>query len=74
MIEMTIRRVGNSLGVILPAEALRALGAREGEKLFLTQCDGGHRITRYDPDFAEQMEAAEECLHDFGDALRELGK
>lgn len=74
MIEITIRKVGSSLGTILPAEVIRSLGVGAGDRLFLTQGPDGYRITRYDPEFKEQMEASEECMKEYGNALRELGK
>ena len=37
MVRLKIRKVGNSLGVTLPAEAARALKVREGDQVFLTE-------------------------------------
>ena len=37
MIQLTVRKVGNSLGVTLPARAAQVLQVREGDKLFLTE-------------------------------------
>ncbi len=73
MIEIKVRRVGSSLGVLLPVEATTLLGVKENDKLFLTETPDGYRITRYDPEFKEQVEAAEEFMDDYGDALKELG-
>ena len=58
MITLTVRRVGTSLGVTLPAQAARVLHVREGDKLFLTEAPGGFRLTPYDPSFAETMNIA----------------
>ena len=74
MIELTIRKVGNSLGVILPAEAIKALGVTEGDILHLTESPDGYRLTPYDPSFAKQMKLAEEGMKQHRQALRELFK
>ncbi len=74
MIQMTVRKVGNSLGVILPAEATAALQVAEGDKLFLTESPEGFRITPYDPAFERQMKVAAKGMKKYRNALRELAK
>ncbi|HET9328017.1 MAG TPA: AbrB/MazE/SpoVT family DNA-binding domain-containing protein [Candidatus Eisenbacteria bacterium] len=74
MVRLKVRKVGNSLGVTLPAEAARELKVREGDHLFLTEAPGGFRITPYDPDFADAMAAAESVMQRYRNALRELAK
>lgn len=74
MIELTVRKVGNSLGVILPAEAAGALRVKEGDKLFLTESPSGYRITPYDPEFEEQMKVANEGMRKYKNALRDLAQ
>ena len=72
MIPLKIRKVGNSLGVTLPAAAVQALHVREGDTVYLTEAPGGYRLTPYDPGFAEAMTAAEEFLGRYRNALRDL--
>jgi putative addiction module antidote len=74
MVRMTVRKIGNSLGVILPAEAAAALQVAEGDKLFLTQSPEGFRITPYDPAFERQMKVASKGMKKYRNALRELAK
>lgn len=74
MVKTTVRKIGNSYGVILPAKALQALHVREGDELYLTEAPGGLRITPYDPDFDETMKAAEGVMRRYKNALRELAK
>lgn len=74
MVQMTVRKIGNSLGVILPAEATAALQVQEGDKLFLTQSPEGFRITPYDPAFERQMKVAAKGMKKYRNALRELAK
>jgi putative addiction module antidote len=74
MIKLTVRKVGNSLGIILPAEASRGLRVREGDALYLTESPDGFKVTAFDPKFAEVMELAETCDRLYRNALRELAR
>ena len=74
MVQLTVRKVGNSLGVTLPTEAAQTLHVKEGDKLFLTETPGGYRITAYDPDFETTMEAAESFMARYRNALRKLAE
>ena len=74
MVQLRVRKVGNSLGVTLPAHAARILHVKEGDKLFLTEAPGGFRLTPYDPDFEKAMELAEGFMDRYKNALRELAK
>lgn len=74
MVRLTVRKVGNSLGVTLPAQAAQTLHVKEGDKLFLTEAPGGFRVTPYDPSFAETMEVAEDFMSRYKNALRDLAK
>jgi putative addiction module antidote len=72
MYKLKLRKVGNSLGLILPAEAVKALEVREGDTLYLTGSPEGMRMTTLDPDFERQMRIAEEGMREYRDALRAL--
>ena len=74
MVQLTVRKIGNSLGVILPAEATSALHVAAGDKLFLTQSPEGFRITPYDPAFERQLKVASKGMKKYRNALRELAK
>jgi putative addiction module antidote len=74
MINITVRKVGNSLGVILPAEATAFLHVKEGDVLHLTESPDGYRITPYDPEFERAMAVAEDLMNRYRNALRELAK
>ncbi len=71
---VTVRRIGNSYGVILPKAELDKLGVVEGDKLFIVRTPDGIRLTPYDPDFAKVMEATREYMRDHRDALKDLAK
>jgi putative addiction module antidote len=74
MLRLKVRKVGNSLGFTLPAEAVKALHVREGDHLYLTEAPDGFRLTPYDPEFAEGMAIAEEVMARYRNALRDLAK
>ena len=74
MTELKIRRIGNSLGAVLPKEVLKRLKVSEGDKLCLTESPEGFKITSYDEDFALAMKAFERSRKRYRNALRELAK
>ena len=75
MVELKVRKFGNSLGVILPREIINRLQTADGEKLFLIESAGGdYRLTPYDPSFEKQMEKFEEVMSRYRNTLRALAK
>lgn len=74
-IETKVRRVGNSLGIILPQEALQALRVEEGATLYLTKAPNDSLLMNPErPGFNEIMSLAEEGMNRYRNALRELAK
>jgi putative addiction module antidote len=69
-----VTKIGNSMGLILPKDALARMNVTAGDSLFLIETPGGYRITPYDPDFEEQMSIAKEIMKRDRDILRELAK
>lgn len=74
MVKLTVRKVGNSLGLTLPAEAVRALRVKEGDALYLTETPEGYQLVAHDPDFELTMETAEGFMKRYRNALRELAR
>lgn len=73
--ELKVRKIGNSLGVILPKELLRALRVEEeGVVLHATETPDGFQLTPYDPHFEKGMEAFRRVRVQYRDTLRELAK
>ena len=74
-LELKLRKVGNSLGIVLPKEALARLNAVEGDTLVFTEApDGGFCVTPDKSDFAHQMAVAGKVARRYRNALRELAK
>ena len=75
MVALKLRKVGNSLGVVLPQEVIGHLRAKESEELFLIEGpNNSYRLTSLDPSFQKKMEKAEEIMGRYRNALRELAK
>jgi putative addiction module antidote len=63
MVELKVRKLGNSLGVVLPKEVISRLNTAEGEPLYLVETpDGSYRLTPYDPAFQAKTAKAEDTL------------
>lgn len=75
MVEVKVRRVGNSLGVVLPKEVIAQLETKEGASLYLSPLSGGgYQIAGHDPDFASKMEKAAGIMARYRNTLRVLAK
>jgi putative addiction module antidote len=75
MIELKLRKIGNSLGVVFPKEAVHRLRAGEGDRLFLIESPGSaYQITPFDPSFKEKLEKAEEIIGRYRNTLNVLAK
>jgi len=74
MYTLKIRKVGSSLGMILPAEILKALHIGEGDQLFAIVDKDGVRLTPYDPEFDSAVHAFERTRRKYRNAFRELAK
>ena len=73
--ELKLRKVGNSVGLVLPKEALAHLKADECDTLVFSESpDGGYRVTPNNDPFAQQMAMAEGIAQRYRNALRELAK
>jgi antitoxin component of MazEF toxin-antitoxin module len=59
-LELKLRKVGNSVGLLLPRAALDHLGVGYSGTVFVTSMpDGALRISALDPEFAQKVDAAE---------------
>ena len=72
--QLKLRKVGNSLGVILPREVIVRLKVAEGDSLNLTEGPDDYRLSAYDPEIARQVEAGEKIMRRYRNTLRELAK
>jgi putative addiction module antidote len=75
MQRLKVRKIGNSLGVVLPKETLALIGVGEGDELIATNAPGRElRLTPGEVDLDRQLEAARKGMKRYRNALRELAK
>ena len=75
IIKTKVRKIGNSLGIVLPKEALQSLRVEEGATLYLTEAPNSSlSITPETPGFDQMMRVAEKGMVRYRNALRELAK
>jgi putative addiction module antidote len=74
MLTLKLTTVGNSVGIVLPKEALERLSLEKGDKIFLTESPDGYRLTPYDPEFEKQITVARQIMKKRRDVLHELAK
>lgn len=72
MLAAKISPIGNSLGIILPKEALARLRVDRGDLVFLVESPLGFEITPYEPEFAGQLQQAEQLMRTERNVLRQL--
>jgi putative addiction module antidote len=66
--------VGTSVGVVLPRELLAKLRVDKGDVLYVVETPDGIELTPYRPDFAQQMDLAEDIMRENRDVLRKLAQ
>jgi putative addiction module antidote len=75
MLALKVRKVGNSLGLVLPKEVVSRLRAGEGDEVFLLEGPNNtYRLTPFDPAFQQKMEKAEEIMSRYRNTLHVLSK
>ena len=74
VLELKLRKVGNSVGLVLPKQALVHLKAGEGDTLSVTETPDGVRLTAKNPEFAKTMAVFDRLSRRYRNTLRELAK
>ena len=74
MHQLKLTQIGNSVGVILPKEALARLKLQKGESVFLTECAEGFILTPYDPALEEEITAGRDFMREYRGTFHELAK
>lgn len=72
--ELKLRKIGNSFGVILPADVVKALQVKDGSTLILLPNEKGYQLSVEDAEFEEQMRIARSLMTRYSRTLRELAK
>lgn len=71
---VTIRKIGNSEGIIIPKEVLEQLGLKAGDQMEVNVGNGELQLKAVDEDFVRQVEHAEKFMERYKVALQKLAK
>ncbi len=72
---LQVRKIGNSVGLILPKELLARLNLAVGDKLHVSeQTERVLKLSPYDPKHARAMILARKAFKDYADTFKELAK
>ncbi len=72
--EGKIRKVGNSLGIILPKQLIEELNLKTGDKVSIERKGSNLELRPVDPEFEEWAEAYRQLNTDYKDVLRALAE
>ncbi len=74
-LELKLRKIGNSVGFVLPKEALAHLKLGEGDTLSMTEGpEGTLRLSPSKADVTRQMEVVQDVMKRYRHTLRELAR
>jgi putative addiction module antidote len=74
-VSLQIKKIGNSVGLILPKELLARLKLKEGDVLHvIEQTERGLKLSPYDPKHVKAMEFARRSFREYADTYRALAK
>ena len=72
--KLKVRKIGNSVGLILPKEVAEQLHVGEHDTDHYVVDSNGLHVTPFDPDFDAAMEAFGQTRRKYRNALRALAK
>ncbi len=72
---LQLRKIGNSVGLILSKDLLARLHLKEGDKLsIIEQTEHGLKLTPHNPTHSKAMEIARQIMDEYKDTFREIAK
>jgi putative addiction module antidote len=72
---LKVKKIGNSVGLILPKDLLARLQLKEGDTLHVLEApDRELRLSPYDANHDKAMQIAREIFRDYADTLKALAK
>ncbi|GJL94747.1 MAG: transcriptional regulator [Hyphococcus sp.] len=71
---LKLRKVGNSVGVVLPKEMLALLNAKEGDDISVTETPNGIQLNKPDTEFEDHMKKVEKIMERYPNTLRALSQ
>ena len=74
MTKLKIRKIGNSLGVLLPKDVIDQLKVKEGDTLDVVPTETGVTLSVSDDEVDKLMQMAERIMDENREVLRALAK
>ncbi|HSX76432.1 MAG TPA: AbrB/MazE/SpoVT family DNA-binding domain-containing protein [Shinella sp.] len=71
---VTIRKIGNSEGIIIPKEVLDRMGVKAGDEITMTSEGSKLVLSAADGDFERQLDHAEKFMDRYKVALKKLAE
>lgn len=71
---ITLRKIGNSVGVIIPKETLDSFGLKEGDEVNMETTEGGIFLKPTDEEFARQIDIGRKFMDRYKTALKKLAE
>jgi putative addiction module antidote len=72
---LQVKKIGNSMGVILPKELLARLKLQVGDTLHVVETtERGMKLSPYDPKHGKAMEIARKAFRTYADTFKALAK
>jgi putative addiction module antidote len=72
MFELTLRKLGPSVGVVLPKDARDRMLLELGDRLVLVETESGWHLVPCEPEYERRMRVANTVFETPRDALRDL--
>ena len=69
-----VRKVGASLGVVIPKELLAELGLGEGDTIYPVRTPGGILLTTHDPETLQVLENTKDFMRRHAGAMKKLAE
>jgi len=74
VLTLKVRKIGDSLGIVLPEDAVRDMNLADGDTIYLARTANGYAWSTTDSETARQLELAEEGMNAYPNALRRLAE
>ncbi len=74
MASIKLRKIGNSIGIILPKNIIAELNLKAGDTLEVLEEKDGIKLLANDPDFADWAAAYRKANTKYKNALKQLAK
>ncbi len=71
---MKVRRIGKSLGLVLPKALLRELRIGEGDQLYAVNTSDGILLTVHDPETLKVLEDGRDFMRRHAGAMKKLAE